>query len=168
MLIDDFERPDLVSPLGTAWRAVSDQVMGGVSRARITRERVDGRSCLRLFGDVRLENNGGFVQAALDLAPAGSLLDASKFAGISLTVRGNGEIYALHLRTANSERPWQSYRAPFRAEDRWERVCLPFDRFAPHRLTATLDVRRLRRLGLVAIGRAFTADLMVSEISFYE
>ena len=35
------------------------------------------------------------------------------------------------------------------------------------RLETPLDVTRLRRLGLVAIGRAFHADLAVAEIGFY-
>jgi hypothetical protein len=44
---------------------------------------------------------------------------------------------------------------------------LPFDRFEPHRLTVPLDLRHLRRLGLVAIGRAFHADLAVSVVGLY-
>lgn len=167
MLIDDFAGPNLVSRLGTSWRAVSDQVMGGVSRASIARETVDGGPCLRLSGDVRLENNGGFIQAALDLAPMEAVCDATGFAGLRLTARGNGETYAVHLRTSDARRPWQSYRAPFTVEDRWSRILLPFADFKPHRLTAALDTRRLRRLGLVAIGRAFTAELRVCELSLY-
>ena len=167
MLIDDFADPDLISHLGTPWRPVSDRVMGGVSRARIARETVEGRPCLHLSGDVRLENNGGFVQAALDLAPTEAMFDATGFTGLCLTARGNGETYALHLRTADARRPWQSYRAPFTVEDRWRQILLPFNGFKPHRLTAALDTRRLRRVGLVAIGRAFAADLMVCEVSLY-
>jgi hypothetical protein len=34
-------------------------------------------------------------------------------------------------------------------------------------LTAPLDISRLRRLGLVAIGRAFAADLAVARLSLY-
>lgn len=167
MLIDDFADPDLVSRLGTPWRAVSDRVMGGVSRARVARETAEGRPCLHLSGDVRLENNGGFIQAALDLAPTGAMFDATGFTGLRLTARGNGETYAVHLRTSDARHPWQSYRAPFSAADRWSRILLPFTGFKPHRLTAALDNRRLRRLGLVAIGRAFAADLMVCELALY-
>ena len=167
MLIDDFAAPDLTSQLGTRWRAVSDRVMGGVSEASVSRGRTDGRSCLRLSGAVRLDNDGGFIQASLDLAPEGGSFDASGFAGLRLVVRGNGERYGLHLRTPDNRRPWQSYRAQFTAGPNWETVELPFAAFAPHRLEAELDVARLRRLGLVAIGRAFQADLAVAEVSFY-
>jgi hypothetical protein len=37
----------------------------------------------------------------------------------------------------------------------------------PYRLTEPLDVRRLRRLGLVAVGRAFHADLAASAVGLY-
>ena len=167
MLIDDFSDAGLMSKLGTRWRGVSDQVMGGVSQATIAHETVDSRSCLRLSGDVRLDNNGGFIQAALALAPTDGLIDASEFAGIRLTVRGNGEQYSVHLRTPDNVRPWQSYRAHFNAEQEWRTLDIPFSQFTPYRLSAPLDVSRLRRIGLVAIGRAFRADLTVCELGFY-
>ncbi len=167
MLIDDFSNPGLLSKLGTRWRGVSDQVMGGVSEATVGHDTIDSRPCLRLSGDVRLENNGGFIQAALDLALSGENLDASDYAGLRLVVRGNGERYSVHFRTPDNIRPWQSYRAHFTVGPNWETIYLPFSAFVPYRLEAPLDITRLRRIGLVAIGRAFAADLMVSELSFY-
>ncbi len=167
MLIDDFGDPNLISKLGTAWRGVSDQVMGGISQALVTRESVDGRDALRLSGDVRLDNDGGFVQAALDLSPERSSFDASGFSGLRVTVRGNGERYSLHLRSTDNVRPWQSYRAQFVAGPDWETLEFPFASFTPYRLEAPLDITRLRRIGLVAIGRAFFADLAISELTFY-
>lgn len=167
MLIDDFSNPDLIASIGTVWRGVSDRVMGGISEATIEHRVIDCRSCLRLTGDVRLENNGGFVQAALDLDPDGGALDASGFTGLRLMVRGNGETYGFHLRTADALRPWQSYRASLIADQRWTSIHLPFAAFQPYRLSTALDVRRLRRVGLVAIGRAFAAELMVCDLRFY-
>jgi len=166
MLIDDFSDVNLVSTIGTRWRGVSDQVMGGISKASVAYGRVDGRSCLRLTGDVRLEHNGGFIEAALDLAPPDGTLDASAYAGLYLVVLGNGEQYAVHLRTADTG-PRQSYRAPFGAGADWTNTRLPFDQFMPHRLELPLDVATLRRLGVFAIGRAFRADLAIAEIGFY-
>ena len=167
LILDDFSRDDLISSLGTPWRGFSDQVMGGISKETIERAEIDGRPALRLSGDVRLENNGGFIQAALDLAPEGRILDASAFTGVLLVARGNGERYGVHLRTPDRVRPWQSYRASFIAGPEWREIRLPFTRFQPYRLTEPLDVRHLRRLGLVAIGRAFHADLAVSTIGLY-
>ena len=167
MLIDDFTDDGLVSKLGTRWRGVSDQVMGGISEATVSHGVIDRRPSLRMTGDVRLENDGGFIQAALDLAPSGETIDASAFTGVRIFVRGNGEKYSIHLRTPDNIRPWQSYRAHFTAGSDWETINLPFATFVPYRLETLLDTTRLRRIGLVAIGRAFYADLVVSELGFY-
>jgi hypothetical protein len=167
LLIDEFSDSEFVSKLDSRWRGVSDQVMGGVSEASITRDKINGRSCLRLTGNVCLENEGGFIQATLDLALAGATLDVSGYTGVRLGVLGNGEIYSVHLRTLDNVRPWQSYRASFKAGDKWAWVSLPFKDFLPHRLDTPLDVSRLRRMGLVAIGRACEADLAVCEIFVY-
>ena len=156
MLIDDFLNADLVSKLGTRWRGVSDRVMGGISQASVYSEKINDRSCLRLNGDVRLENNGGFIQASLDLAPSDDTLDASNYTGIRLIVYGNGEQYSVHLRTPDNVRPWQSYRAHFAASPTWAKIEIPFSDFVPHRLEAPLDVKRLCRIGLVAIGRGIS------------
>ena len=167
LVVDDFCRNDLISTLGTPWRGFSDQVMGGVSQETMVLTETDGRRCLRLTGDVRLENNGGFIQMALDLAIEGQPLDALSCAGVLLVARGNGESYGVHLRTPDCLRPWQSYRAGFVAAPEWREIRLPFERFEPYRLTESLDLRHLRRIGLVAIGRAFHADLAVSAVGLY-
>ncbi|MEQ8585704.1 MAG: CIA30 family protein [Thalassobaculaceae bacterium] len=166
-VIDDLSQPAPRTAVGSHWELISDGVMGGRSTGSLTRESFEGRPVLRLRGSVSLENNGGFVQIALDLAPDGGTVDASAFAGIEIEVAGNGERYGLHLRTADVTRPWQSYRQGFRATDRLRPVRLPFDGFEAHRIDTPLDVTRLRRIGLVAIGRAFEADLSVAGVRFY-
>ena len=166
LLIDDFTSEDGLSRLGTPWRLVTDRVMGGVSVGQMARQQTDGHHALCLQGAVSLENNGGFVQAALDLAPAG-YLDAHGYTGIRLLVRGNGESYGLHLKTADVRLPWQSYRSGFPTGPDWQEIRLPFHRFARHRIDVSLDTARLRRLGVVAIGRAFTAELCVAEVGLY-
>ena len=163
MLVDDFRRSDFVSALGTRWRGVS----GGVSEQSLNYDIIEHRHCLRLTGDVHLENNGGFVQMSLDLCPPDGVLDASDFTGIALTVYGNDQEYSLHLRTRDNVKPWQSYRAPFMAARRWQEFHLPFAGFRAHRLEKPLDLATLRRIGLVAIGRAFKADLAVAELCLY-
>ena len=106
MIIDDFFRTGLVSAIGTRWRAVTDQVMGGVSKASLEYRVVEGRSYLHIADDVRLESNGGCVKAALDLMLNGGTLDASEFIGVKLVARSNGEQYAIHLRTPDNVRLW--------------------------------------------------------------
>lgn len=167
MIIDDLHAAHPQAGNGARWQLFSDQVMGGISQGTALREIVAGRAALRMRGDVRLENNGGFVQIGLDLSPEGGLVDASAFDGIEIDVRGNGETYGVHLRSDAVTRPWQSYRQSFVAGENWRTVRLPFTGFAPHRIDAPLDVRRLRRIGIAAIGRAFAADVALARLAFY-
>jgi hypothetical protein len=166
LIIDDRSSGNLESALGSSWRMFTDGVMGGVSTGTLTPASVDQCDCLRLQGDVRLENNGGFVQAALDVedTPAG---DASAYTGIEIEVYGNDETYNLHLRTDDLWLPWQSYRTTFAAPARWQTLQLPFAEFSGYRTWKPLDVTELERIGVVAIGRAFTADLCIGRVGFY-
>jgi hypothetical protein len=170
--IDDFARSSgpasqALSNFGTSWRVVTDTVMGGASSAGMDFTTLAERRCLRLAGTVSLENNGGFVQASLDLAADGGSFDASQYAGIELDVYGNGESYNLHLRTADTWIVWQSYRASFQAPPGWRTLRLPFGGFEAYRTRAPLDLRQLKRIGLVAIGREMQADLCLGRIAFY-
>ena len=115
-VIDDLSRDYPAAAIGTTWQLVTDRVMGGVSNGTMLRDTIAGRSAIRMHGDVSLENNGGFIQIALDLAGDSGTVDASAWRGIELDVFGNGETYGLHLRTPDLTRPWQSYRQSFKAE----------------------------------------------------
>lgn len=141
--------------------------MGGVSVGALTVESVAGRRALCMRGKVSLANDGGFVQMSLDLVPGGGAFDARGWTGVELDVHGNDETYGLHLRTVDLLRPWQSYRQTFVAVPRWTTIRLPFAGFTPHRVTTALDTGRLRRIGLAAIGRAFTADLALAGLCLY-
>lgn len=167
LLVDDLARADLVSCLETRWQGTSDRVMGGISRGTLALEAQGGRRWLRLSGRVRLENDGGFLQMGLDLTPDGGPVDLSSFNAVRLLVRGNGETYGCHLRTVDCRRPWQSYRSSFVAGAEPTEVDLPFATFRPHRVESPFDPARLRRLTLVAIGRAFEAELAVAEVAFH-
>jgi hypothetical protein len=166
-IIDDLSAPHPQSSHAGLWQCISDGVMGGLSAGNILRETRGGRPALCLRGNVSLENNGGFVQMALDLSVDGGLRDAGAFDGVELEVCGNGETYSVHLRTDAVTRPWQSWRQNFVATPAWQTIRLPFSAFEAHRINAPLDPRRLRRLGIVAIGRAFDAEVAVARIGFY-
>lgn len=152
---------------GRPWRLVTDTVMGGVSQGTVQLTEIEGQPAARMRGAVSTENNGGFIQIALDLASDGSAFDASRFTGLGLEVSGNGERYGVHLRTTELVRPQHSYRSSFTATTKLERLEFPFAQFVPHRVETPLNVARLRRIGLVAIGRAFDADLSVARLWLY-
>jgi hypothetical protein len=168
MQTDDPGLDDFPALSRNGWRVFTDTVMGGVSSGELIVTVVEGVSCLRLSGQVSLENNGGFVQASrdFDLDEAG-LLDASAYRGIELSVYGNGENYNLHLRTVDTRIVWQSYRASFQTETSWRTVRLAFDEFEPHRIDIPLDRTRLRRLGVVAIGKVMQADICFASVRLY-
>ena len=63
--------------------------------------------------------------------------------------------------------PQQSYRQGFVTTPMWQTMRLPFGQFSPHRTEIPLNTTRLRRIGLVAIGREFAADLSVARLGFY-
>ena len=165
-IIDDLSREPPNATIGSNWQLVTDQVMGGVSKGTIVRHAVAGRPAIRMRGDVSLENNGGFVQIALDLSPDVGVVDASDWVGIELDVFGNGEEYGVHLRTDALTKPWKSYRQSFKADAEWRTVQLQFDQFVPHRTDVLLDTHRLRRIGVVAIGRPFSCDLALGGLRF--
>jgi len=166
-VVDDLSAACPLASNGARWELISDRVMGGVSRGVMWRDTVHGRTAIRLQGDVSLENNGGFIQMALDLDPAGRSVDSRAWRGIEIDALGNGEIYNLHLRTTDVVRPWQSYRSRFSAGGQWQTHRLPFEDFEPHRLDAPLDPSALRRIGIVAIGREFVADLAIGGVRFF-
>jgi hypothetical protein len=166
VLIDDRSSGNLRALNGNAWRLITDGVMGGVSRGQLTLDSIEGRPCLRLRGDVRVENSGGFIQAALD-TDGKNPLDASGYSGVLLEVYGNGEQYNLHLRSVDVWLPWQAYRASFTAPAAWRTVRIPFSDFRGYRIGAALDTSALERFGLLGIGRAFTADLCLGKLALY-
>ena len=128
---------------------------------------VSGLSVTRLTGQVSLENKGGFVQMAFDISDDGSIFDASKYEGIDIDVFGNDEEYDIRLRTSDLTRPWQSYRALVKARPEWSTTRLRFLEFVPHKTMIPLDVSRLRRIGVLGIGREYDADVSVSGIRFF-
>ena len=166
-LIDDFTDKGNNEPLGAGWEFISDQVMGGVSTGKIDFGRWEDRSCLHMTGIVSLENNGGFIQARLKLNPKAKYFDARSFTGVNLRVKGNGESYALHLRTKHTWLPWQFYQAEFQTNEMWQDIKIPFEKFQPVSLKKKLDRSRLKSIAIVAIKKEFKADILVDQISFY-
>ena len=112
---------------------------------------------------MRLDNQGGFIQMALELAPPRGALRQ----GIELDVQGNGRHYGVHPRTDAMTAPRQAWRARFAAPPQWQTVRLLFEAFEPYRTGGTLDPAHIRRLGLVAIGEPGEAALCVGRVAFF-
>lgn len=178
-VIDDMSESFPLSSSGTEWSGFTDQVMGGVSKGMLTREAVEGRTANVMKGKVSLYNNGGFIQMATSLStdPAVSLtVNASDFDGIELDVQHKGtddiESFNVHLRNPACIRQFSSYRQTFQVRNgKWQTIRLPFDSFegyGPGSESTPFDTKELRRIGIVAIGKAMEVYLAVSGIRFYK
>ncbi len=157
---------DLFTNISGKWRVFTDTVMGGISNGQLLPAVIEGKNCLHLSGTVSLANNGGFIQASLDLSESG-FFDASDYQGIEIDVYGNGEIYNIHLRTQDTQIVWQSYRASFQTKPYWQHIRLAFSDFSPHRIETPLNRSCLRRVGIVAIGRVMQSDIAFANLCFY-
>ena len=148
------------------WRLMTDQVMGGVSSGMVIQGSRAGRDALLLSGHVSTANNGGFIQVVGDITRelADSVSDCT---GVRLRVYGDGNNYNIHLRTRDLILPWQSYRAEFSSGHDWQTIEVPFERFLAYKTGSSLNLSRLKRIGIVAIGRDFDADIAIGEIGFY-
>ena len=163
MVLDDLSNPGFTS-LGTPWNSFTDRVMGGLSDMSAELTEVEGRRAMRMVAEVTTANNGGFAQIAASLGQRG--LNASGFRALELDIWGNDEVYEVHLRTPACRRPWQYYRHTFSAPARWSTVRLRLDKFEPISMRGALDTTALRRIGIVAYGRDFMADLSIARVAF--
>ena len=143
------------------WAYLADTVMGGVSQGSAD----FSAGVLRLTGKVSTKNNGGFIQIRTRVDPAESL--GKK--GIKIKVKGNGEVYYLHVRNASARLPWQYYTASFQTSEKWKDITISFDEFEK---SATLMPRKLKpdsikTIGLVAYGKDHNADVSIANLEFY-
>jgi len=162
LVLDDFS--SVPGPAMAGWTVIADRVMGGRSSGHAEVETVAGRRALRLRGIVSLENGGGFLQVARPFDPVAPTFDGRAFQGLGFTVRASPGSYCVHLRTADTRAPWEHYRAPLPAGPEWSTVVVRWSDFTPRSLRAPLDSGRLVRLGLVAAGAAFEADIALAAL----
>lgn len=170
LVLDDFQSGNGTSVFGTDWSGFSDQVMGGLSELRLQYAQADNdRLTMRLSGRVRLENNGGFIQARLPLERARRRFDASEFSGVRVVARAEPGAYYVFLRTRNTWLPWQYYggRINIQQGDEWHTYDIPFEAFQAESTRRALDTSQLKSIAIVAYGEAFSADIEVARLSFY-
>lgn len=163
LLLDDFSGRE--SSYGTSWTGFTDRVMGGLSEMQAALvDTAEHGPALRMSGRVRLENNGGFIQARLPLDRGGEWLDASDYDAVRVLVRGDSGAYYLHVRTPQTRRPWQYFRAELPVDGEWQEQTIPFASFSGQSIRGDVDWSRLGSIALVAYGEAFEAELLVARI----
>lgn len=146
-----------------SWSYVADTVMGGVSEG--SSGYVEEEASIRLSGTVSTKNNGGFIQVRTSMTS----VDLKEKKGIRIQVKGNNEIYNIHLRNGSSRLPWQYYAAEFMAPDNWVTIELPFSTFKKSStfMKTSMDPTSLKSVGVVAYGRDYIADILIRNIELY-
>ena len=147
------------------WSYLADTVMGGVSEGTAKFEGKGLDQAIRLIGEVSTANNGGFIQVRSPV-----LWGAAKGkTGVKLTIKGNGEQYYLHIRSANTRLPWHYYQQSFQTNGSWSEVRLPFDAFVKSSslMKTRLNQSKIKTIGIVAYGKDYSADVSVQNLEFY-
>ena len=172
MIVDDMKNqsglPDeeFCESGNAKWCFVTDKVMGGMSEGSLEFKKESDTYFYRMTGDLSLENNGGFIQfrTKIENHPRGK-----SFKGIRLRVRGNNNEYTVHIRTKYLFLPWQYYESAFQATEQWTTIELPFTTFKKSNFYQPSDVssQDIKTIGIVAIGREFTAQIDLASIELY-
>ena len=139
--------------------------MGGQSTGQLQQRAENGQWITCLQGEVRLENQGGFIQAQFDMSAVNNLND---FDGMYLTWRGQSPATALHLKTQDLRQPWQSYKCPAYPGSSWQTDYIAFHQFTPYRTGIPLNLHQVTRFSVLAIGQPGTVDLCIREFGLFK
>ena len=147
------------------WTYLTDTVMGGVSTGTARVENLDRGKTIHLKGSVSTENNGGFIQVRANVGEGA----AEDLEGVRLLVKGNEDLYYIHLRVAGSFVPWHYYQQEFYAPNQWIEIKLPFSKFerSSRMLRKALDSANVKTLGVVAYGKNYEAEIWIAKVEFY-
>ena len=141
VLLFDFENAQQAAE----WQTVNDGVMGGRSDGRFQVTK-DGE--LKFFGDLSLQNNGGF--ASVRSRPKTMPLKSGDT--ILLRVRGDGRTYSFNLYVPRRLTAF-SYRLEFPTKkDQWIEVELPLDRFVATSFGRVVQNQPLRPAEIHSVG----------------
>ena len=143
------------------WAYLADTVMGGVSKGGAE----FAAGALRLTGEVSTKNNGGFIQVRTRIDPR----ETTGKTGVKIKVKGNGDVYYLHIRNSSARLPWHYYTTNFLANEKWEEIMIPFDQFEKSAtfMPKKLNPDTIKTIGLVAYGKDYEADVSIAILEFY-
>jgi len=105
----------------TTWRVVDDGVMGGKSQGHA---KVTEAGHLHFYGEVSLENNGGFSSVRYDLPKTQNI---SGYTKVVMRLKGDGIRFQFRLKAQANQR--YSHIQYFETSGEWEEVQLPLRDF---------------------------------------
>ncbi len=109
MILFNFEVPGAMD----GWRVVDDGVMGGLSEGHFEWKEA---GFARFYGDVSLENNGGFSSVRNRFDP----ISVKGRTQVLLRVKGDGKRYQFRLKSDLSDR--HSYIQYFETNGEWQEI----------------------------------------------
>ena len=114
---------------------------------------------------VSTKNNGGFIQVRTRIDPS----EIVGKVGVKIKVKGNGDIYYLHIRNGSARLPWHYYTATFQTNEKWQEILIPFNNFEKSAtfMPRKLSAETIKTLGVVAYGRNHEADVAIANLEFY-
>ena len=95
------------------WLVINDGVMGGLSQGHLE---INELGYGVFYGQVSLENNGGFSSVRHQFDP----IDVSVFSSVKLRVKGDGKRYQLRVKTSTEDR--HAYISYFTTSGRWQNI----------------------------------------------
>lgn len=104
------------------WYVVDDGVMGGRSQGNM---QVNEAGHAVFYGDVSLENNGGFSSIRYRFREE----KVNAFSKVLLTIKGDGKPYQFRIKSSRSD--WHSYIKTFQTSGDWETLEIPFSEMYP-------------------------------------
>jgi len=149
------------------WNIVNDSVMGGISTSTF---KLNQDSTATFSGNVSADNNGGFASVRASISNKVN----SDFDGVTIRVKGDGNIYSLRFRTDRNF-DGMSYQAKIKTiKDQWTEFSIPFSDFMPTfrgRMLynkPALESKDIRQIGiLIADYQLGSFEIDVDWIKFY-
>ena len=105
------------------WRIVDDVVMGGVSDGNL---KINENGNAVFYGDVSLENNGGFSSIRHEFDTPKNTNSLKK---IVIVVKGDGKNYQFRIKDKSNN--YYSYTKEFSTTKSWENISLELSDFEP-------------------------------------
>lgn len=97
------------------WKIIDDVVMGGRSNGKF---KIDSDGNGVFFGDVSLENNGGFSSVQYQFEK----INTSKDSKVMIRLKGDGKEY--QFRVKNKRNTYYSYITSFKTSGNWETIII--------------------------------------------
>lgn len=113
------------------WKVVDDVVMGGRSEGQLE---INNEGHAVFYGNVSLENNGGFSSVRYNFDP----IRSEGFSKIKIRLNGDGKLY--QFRVKSNKQDQHSYIYHFKTSGNWETITIQLSEMAPSFRGKELDM----------------------------